>query len=345
MLDGSNLERSLHPPEGTGGRGEPVMSRPPWQQVLPSWLRSGGARGLALTVGVGVLLFVVLSLAVPRFCTAYNLFNIVIQASIYGTMAVGLTLVLITGGIDISLPSIMAASTVVGVSWMVATGNWAYGCLISLGITLVAGLVNAVSVTTFRMPSLIVTLATQTVGSGFTVWYTNYLTITGIPRPLMNFFRMLVVGVPMYVIVFAVIVVAGQYMLTRTRHGRWLYLVGVNAQAAQVTGIPVRTVTGATYVLSAVSAGVAGVMLATQIGSAQPGMGNPSMVLDIVSSAVIGGVSIYGGKGTVLGAAVGAILIATISNVMNLLGIQFYMTLMLKGLIIILATALDNARR
>lgn len=305
----------------------------------------GAARRLAVTVGIGVLLFAALSAGVPRFCTPYNLFNIIIQASIYGTMAVGLTLVLITGGIDISLPTIMAAATVVGVSYMVATGNWAGGVLMILAVSLVAGLINAVSVTVFKMPSLIVTLATQTIGSGFAVWYTNFLTITGIPRPLTNFFRLDLVGIPMYVIVFAVIVASGQYFLTRTMYGRWLYLVGLNASAARVTGIPTRTVTGVAYVLSSVSAGFAGVMLATQIGSAQPGMGNPSMVLDIVSSAVIGGVSIYGGKGTILGAAVGAVLIATISNVMNLLGIQFYMTLMLKGLIIILATALDNARR
>ncbi len=153
------------------------------------------------------LLFIVLSLTVQNFLTSYNIFNIIIRASIYGTMALGLTFVMITGGIDISLPTVMAAGTVVGVMYMAKTGNSLVGCLLIVLVCLIAGAINAVSITVLNMPPLIVTLATQTVAIGFAVWYTNYLTITGIPRGLLNFFRSYVFFIPVYAIIFLIIIV------------------------------------------------------------------------------------------------------------------------------------------
>jgi len=291
------------------------------------------------------VLFVILSLTIDRFLTAYNIFNIITQASIYGTMAIGLTFVMITGGIDLSLPTAMAAGAVVGVMYMAETGNAFIGCLLIVFVCLVVGAINAVAVTVWNMPSLIVTLATQTVATGFAVWYTNYLTITGIPKGLINFFRASAFSIPVYVIIFLIIIVTCHFILTKTTYGRWLYFVGQNINTAKVSGVPTGLTISAAYLISALTASLAGIMLATQIGSAQPGMGRPSTFLDIVSSAVIGGVSTNGGKGTVIGTAFGAVFIALLSNAMNLLGLQFYTTLMIKGLVIILATAMDNFGR
>jgi len=291
-----------------------------------------------------LLFFFLLAMTVDHFFTPYNIFNIITQASIYGTMAIGLTFVLISGGIDVSLPAVMASGAVVGVTYMASTGNGFLGCLIVIGVCMVFGLINGISVAYFNMPPLIVTLATSTISTGFAVWYSDYLTITGIPRGVTSFFRAYVLGVPAYVLVFFCIIVVGQFVLAKTVYGRWLYFVGLNKNTSEVTEVPTKRTIATAYVLSSFTAGLAGIMLATQIGSAQAGMGRFSMVLDIVSSAVIGGVSIYGGRGGVLGAAFGALFIALLSNVMNLLGVQFYSTLMLKGSIIILATAFDYVR-
>ena len=287
------------------------------------------------------LLFIVLSLSVPYFLTSYNIFNIIIRASIYGTMALGLTFVMITGGIDISLPTVMTAGTVVGVMYMARTGNALIGCLLVVLVCLIAGAINAVS----NMPPLIVTLATQTVAIGFAVWYTNYLSITGIPKGLLSFFRSYIFSIPVYAIIFLIIIVIFQFILTKTVYGRWLYFIGQNINTAKVSGVPTSLIISTAYLISALTAAIAGIMLATQIGSAQPAMGRVSMVLDIISSVLIGGVSINGGKGTIVGAALGAVFIALISNVMNFIGLQFYTTLMIKGLIIILAIAFDSVRK
>jgi len=291
------------------------------------------------------LLFIVLSLFVPYFLTSYNIFNIIIRASIYGTMALGLTFVMITGGIDISLPTVMTAGTVVGVMHMAKTGNALIGCLLVVLVCLIAGAINAVSITVLNMPPLIVTLATQTVAIGFAVWYTNYLSITGIPKGLLSFFRSYIFSIPVYAIIFLIIIVIFQFILTKTIYGRWLYFIGQNINTAKVSGVPTSLIISTAYLISALTAAIAGIMLATQIGSAQPAMGRVSMVLDIISSVLIGGVSINGGKGTIIGAALGAVFIALISNVMNLIGLQFYTTLMIKGLIIILAIAFDSVRK
>ncbi|MDY7026779.1 MAG: ABC transporter permease [Spirochaetota bacterium] len=305
---------------------------------------SGAAKHSIFILCSVLLLFSILAITVDHFFTAYNIFNIITQASIYGTMAIGLTFVLISGGIDVSLPAVMASGAVVGVTYMANTGNGFIGCLIVLGVCLIFGLINGVAVAYFNMPPLIVTLATSTISTGFSVWYSNYLTITGIPVGITSFFRSYILGVPAYVLVFFLIIACSQFLLTKTVYGRWLYFVGLNQHTSEVTEVPTRKTIATAYLISAFTAGLAGIMLATQIGSAQAGMGRFSMVLDIVSSAVIGGVSIYGGRGEVMGAAFGALFIALLSNVMNLLGIQFYSTLMLKGSIIILATAFDYVR-
>ena len=301
-------------------------------------------KNTTVIVGSSLLLFTVLAITVDRFFTPYKIFNIITQASIYGTMAIGLTFVLISGGIDVSLPAVMASGAVVGVTYMNSTGNGFVGCLVAIGVCVAFGLINGISVAYFNMPPLIVTLATSTIGTGFAVWYSDYLTITGIPRALTNIFRGYILGVPVYVFIFFFIIFVGQFILTKTVYGRWLYFVGLNKNTAKVTEVPVKRIIATAYVISSSTAGLAGIMLATQIGSAQAGMGRFTMVLDIVSSAVIGGVSIYGGRGGIIGTAFGALFIALLSNVMNLLGIQFYLTLMLKGSIIILATAFDHVR-
>lgn len=290
----------------------------------------------------GIVVYACLILFVPNFSSAYNLFNIITQAAIYGTMSLGLAFVLVTGGIDISLPCVLAMGSVVGVTYMAHSGNWVAGCLIIIGTCMLAGLVSGVSVAIFRMSPMIVTLAMMNVAEGFAKWYTNYESVRGIPDVLTNFFKSKIAGViPMYVVVFLILVAILQFVLVKTVFGRWLYFIGTNKHTAQVSGVPVRFATICAYLIGTFMAGIAGIMLSVQSGCATARMVSPSMLTEVLAAAVIGGASDRGGRGTAFGVAIGAIVISTTSITLNLLGVQSYPAQVIKGGIIILATIMD----
>lgn len=298
---------------------------------------------LTKMVGIaGISLFAALILFVPNFSKPYNLFNVISQASIYGTMSLGLAFVLITSGIDISLPNVLAMGSVVGVTYMSATGNWLIGCLIVIGVCMLAGAVNGISVSIFHMPPMIVTLAMMNIANGFAKWYTNYESVRGIPKELSAFFKVQIAGfIPMYVVVFILLVAVLHFVLSRTVFGRWLYFIGVNRNAAVVSGVPVRFATICAYLISSMMAGIAGIMLSVQSGCATARMVSPSMLTQVLAAAVIGGVSDRGGRGTALGVALGAVVISTTSISLNLMGVQSYPAQVIMGIIMILATVLD----
>lgn len=290
----------------------------------------------------GFMIFVLLLVFVPNLARPYNLFNIITQASIYGTMSLGLAFVLITGGIDISQPATLAMSAVVGVTFMAQSGNWLLGCLLIFAVCLLAGLIKGVSVAVFRMSPMIVTLAMMKVADGFAKWYTNYESVRGIPPALISFFKIRVAGVvPMYAIVFITLVIVLQFVLTKTTFGRWLYFIGINPHTALVSGVPVKLATICAYLIASLTAGMAGIMLSVQSASATARMVSPSMLLDVLAAAVIGGASDRGGRGTVVGVALGTVVISTTSIALNLLRVDSYPAQVIKGGIMVLATILD----
>lgn len=293
-------------------------------------------------LAAGAAVYVLLILFVPNFSSAYNQFNIITQAAIYGTMSLGLAFVLITGGIDISLPCVLAMGSVVGVTYMSHSGNWMIGCLIIIAVCMLGGLVSGVSVAVIRMSPMIVTLAMMNVADGFAKWYTNYESVRGVPDVLTDFFKSKIAGIiPMYVVVFLILVGILHFILVKTIFGRWLYFIGTNKHTAQVSGVPVKTVTICAYLIGALMAGIAGIMLSVQSGCATARMVSPSMLMEVLAAAVIGGASDRGGRGTAIGVAVGAIVISTTSITLNLLGVQSYPAQVIKGCIIIFATILD----
>lgn len=295
-----------------------------------------------LMILAGVLVYAGLIFLIPGFASPYNLFNIITQASIYGTMSLGLAFVLITGGIDISLPSVLAMGSVVGVTYMSRTGNWMFGCIIILAVCMLGGLVSGVSVAVFRMSPMIVTLAMMNVADGFAKWYTNYESIRGIPEVLTVFFKRKIAGiVPMYVIVFLTLVFLLHFILTKTIFGRWLYFIGTNKNTARVSGVPVTFATICAYLIGTFVTGIAGIMLSVQSGCATARMVSPSMLTEVLAAAIIGGVSDRGGRGTAIGVAIGAIVISTTSISLNLLGVQSYPAQIIKGSIIIISTIFD----
>ena len=291
------------------------------------------------------LVLILLGVFVDNFFTTRNILNILMQSSALGLMAIGMTAVLVTGGIDLSIPAVMAFSAIMGAMFMRSGGNPILGALIMILVGTLAGSINGISVAYFKMIPFVVTLAMQAVATGASIWVTNQISISGIPPIFLDTVLAKVGGVGVPVIMLGIFFVIIQVFMTRSVFGRWLYATGTNARAARVSGIPTARVLLFTYIFSGFMAGLAGIIMTARLSSAGAQMGPTGMVLDIVASAVLGGVSIYGGVGTALNAVVGAILITLISNSMNMMQISYYNTLVFKGIVIIVVVALDALRK
>lgn len=297
---------------------------------------------LLIVFGISVL---VIGLYSPNFLTARNLINVLKQASDLGLMAVGMSLVLITGGIDLSIPAVMALSGILGVMFMRNGGNPAASGVLMVAVGSAAGVINGYAVAYLKMIPFVVTLSMMAIVTGTSTWLTNKVSVTGIDYAFVDAVTGKIGIVPVPVILLLVVTSIAMVLVRRSFFGRWLYAVGTNARTARVSGIRTDRVIFGAYVLSGFFAGLAAIIVSARLESASVTMGPDSFVLDIVSSAVVGGVSIYGGAGSPMGAVIGAIVITLLGNSMNMMHVSYFYTLLLKGGIIILAVALDALRK
>lgn len=288
---------------------------------------------------------VLLSLFVENFFTTRNIVNIFVQSSTLALMVIGMTVVMIGGGIDLSIPSVMALSAIVGAMHMRDGGSILVACLLMLAVGCIAGCINGFAVAYLKMIPFVVTLAMMTIATGTSIWITNSVSVPVVSETYFDLFLDRTFEIPRPVILMIVMTLISLLIIRRSLFGRWLYAVGTNIKAARVSGIPTNRVIFSTYVISGFFAGLTAIILAARLGSASANMGNDGVVLDIVSSAVVGGVSIYGGVGNPLGAVLGAIFITVISNSMNLMQVSFFTSLMIKGAVIIIFVAFDSLRR
>jgi len=281
----------------------------------------------------------------PNFFRYNNILNVLLQASLLGILAVGMAVVMIVGGIDLSLPANMAMSAVLGALYMKATGDWGAATLIMMGVGLTIGLLNGIAVARLKMIPFVVTLAMMTVVSGTTVWMTNSLSISQLPDGFVDLFGARpILRIPVTVIIVAALALLVAMLMRSSVVGRWAYAVGINEKAARVARVPISRVVIASYIFGGLMAGMAAILLTARLGAASANMGNDGVVLDIVSACVVGGISIYGGAGRVGGALFGALLITLLSNAMNLIGISFYLSLVIKGAVIVAFVAADSRR-
>ena len=288
-------------------------------------------------VGVIAVMFIILSFAVRNFFTVRNLTNLMQQIAPIGIMACGATYVLVIGGMDISNPAVMAASAVVGVYFMTSTGgNLILGAIIILLTATALGLINGFAIAKWKMVPMVVTLSMMTIGTGLATFLSGTRGLPTLPETFSNVLNKYVV-----IVIFIAVVVILDFVLTSTKFGRMLYYIGNNAKTARVSGINSDVITMLAYVISGFCAGIAGVINTASIATARANMGPQSQILDIISAAVIGGVSPSGGKGRVRDAALGAVLIVGLNNVMNLLAVSDYYTTLIKGGIIIAALGLS----
>jgi ribose transport system permease protein len=295
--------------------------------------------------GALIVVFAFLSFASPVFLSADNLFNIGSQTAVVAVIAIGMTLVIITAGIDLSVGSVAALSGVVGVSMMTGAGlpvpvAILGGILVGAG----AGLVNGFLVSVAGLNPFIATLGMLSAARGLVYIITEAQAVFGAP----DSFRLLgqgVIGpVPIPILAVLVVAVVGYVVLSRTRLGRYAYAIGSNPEAARLSGIPIRRYLLSVYVISGALAGFGGMIAASRVNSGQPNYGI-GLELDVIAAAVIGGASLFGGQGTVVGTLIGAFLIALIRNGAVLLDVNTFYQQIIIGVVIWIAVFWDQYRR
>ena len=308
-------------------------------------MRKGGTWGLGAALAVECVVF---ALFAPHFFTADNLLNVTLQASITAIIAAGMTFVILTAGIDLSVGSVVALSGIV------ATGTLKMGLppvlalpsavLAALAFGALSGGIAGALVARFSVAPFIVTLALMTVWRGVAFLATGGRPVWDLPASFGTLGGARLLGIPHPTILMAAVFVTAHVALTKTRFGRHVVAVGGNAEAARLAGIDTRRVVASVYVVCGVLAAGAGVLLASRMNSGQPNAGL-MYELDVIAAVVVGGTSLSGGRGSIVGTLLGAMLIAVLRNGLNLLDVNSYVQQVVVGVVILLAVLLDPARR
>ena len=300
---------------------------------------------VVLPAAIAVVSAVIFSLTVPHFADSRNLLNVFEQLGMLGFLAVGMTFVMIAGGIDLSSYTVVSAAAVVGATAMVATESTLLGISLMLGIGLAFGAFNGVAIAYLRMIPFIVTLSTMVLAQGFAIWYTEAQSVYGLPDLFIDSFSGRLFGfLPVPGLLILVVAALAGVTLARSLYGRRVYLTGANPQTARVSGIDIRRTTFSTYVVSGLMAGITAIVLSAVVGASTTSMVRDERLMDVIAATVIGGASLKGGSGSVLGTMLGLIFITMLGNVFNLLGISPFVAMVIKGLVLVAVIGLDVLR-
>lgn len=281
------------------------------------------------------------------FFSIANLVNVALSIAVVGILGVGMTAVILTGGIDLSVGSVVALVGVVcamvghlgGESFLGVAGAVASG--LTVGATL--GAVIGWLVAWWRVPAFLVTLALFSIARGLGFVLSGGRSIGDLPSGLSWLGQGLALGIPVPVLVMGLVLVVGWFVLTRTTWGRWVYATGGNEQAAWLAGINTRAVTFWTYVANGLLVALAGITLAARLGAGVPNAGL-GYELDVIAAVVVGGTSLVGGRGGVMGTLIGAVFIGVLNNALNLADVDPYMQRIVLGLVILVAVVAGRVR-
>ncbi|NML34471.1 ABC transporter permease [Paraburkholderia antibiotica] len=293
-----------------------------------------------------VAICIALSLMNPYFLTVNNLLNIMQQVSINGLLAIGMTFVILAGGIDLSVGSVVAFAGMVAAS--VVAGDTPHAPFAAVAAGIVAGVacgaLNGIVIARFRVPAFVVTLGMLSVARGATQIYNDGMPISGLSDSFLFIGQGKVGGVPIPVLIFLVLFIASLIVLRYSRFGRYVYAVGGNEKSARASGVPTRLILLSVYAICGGCAGLAGIVLNARTTSAltQAGVGYE---LDAIAAVVIGGTSLSGGIGGVAGTLFGVLIIGVINNGLDLMGVSSYYQQVIKGAVIVCAVLLDIAAR
>ncbi|WP_085918925.1 ABC transporter permease [Halomonas sp. CSM-2] len=290
-----------------------------------------------------IVVFLAMGLINDNFLSGSNLANLVRQSSIIAIIAVGMSLAILTGGIDLSVGPVMALSGTLMAGMMVAGLPPTLAIVLGLLVGAAFGAFNGVFVAFAGMPPIIVTLATMGIARGLGLIYTGGYPISGLPEGFAFFGRGSVAGIETPILIMIAVYAVGYVLLSHTSTGRYLYAIGGNEEATRLSGIRVSRYKLLVYTLSGTTAAIAGLILTSRLMSGQPNAG-VGFELDAIAAVVLGGAAITGGRGMILGTLVGAMLLGVLNNGLNLMGVSPYLQTVIKGLIILLAIYISRKR-
>lgn len=297
------------------------------------------------TIAALIILIVFVSVLNPAFLQVNNLLNLMRQLIINGFIALGMTFVILTGGIDLSVGSTLAFTSAIFAGLLQNGMNTGLAIVITLALGLCLGLLNGLLITKGKLAPFIVTLATMTIFRGLTLVYMDGRPISG---PKDNFaFQFLgkgqVFGIPFQVILFLIVYIVLSTLLNKTSHGRKIFAVGGNEKASFISGIKIDKVKVLVYVISALMAVISGLVLTSRLNSAQPTAGS-AYEMDAIAAVVLGGTSMTGGSGSLTGTLIGILILGVLNNGLNLLGVSSFYQQIVKGVVILIAVLIDRKR-
>jgi len=287
---------------------------------------------------VALVIWLILALLNSTFATWPNIQTILAASAVVLTAAIGETLVLLTGDIDVSVATVATCSGVVAAAVMGREGDPAVGLLVALLVGAGFGLINGIACGVFGLTAFIFTLGTMLVARGIAFSISEGIAMR-IPRAIRDFGRLDVIGIPAIAVVALVAVAVFAFILSQTTWGRQVYLLGSNAAAAHYVGIRRRLVRLSVFLVSGALGGLAGYLALANLGVAIPGLGD-TILLTIIGGVIVGGTSLFGGEGSLWRTVVGVLLLAGLTNGLNLIGIPFYDQLIVQGVVILIGTAL-----
>ena len=303
-----------------------------------------GEFGIIIALFIEIILFSSLS---PFFFTTDNLLNVTLQTSITAIIAAGMTFVILTAGIDLSVGAMVAFSGVIATSLLKLDLPFSISLplaiVIGIGVGAASGAFAGLFVTRFNITPFIVTLALMTIWRGSSYMYTDGRPIWGLPEAFGILGSGRLAGIPVPTIIMLCVYVVAYILLTRTKFGRYVYAVGGNRDAARLAGINTSKIILLVYVISGSLAALSGIILASRMNSGQPNAGL-MYEMDVIAAVVVGGTSLFGGRGSIVGTFLGAMLIGVLRNGLNLLNVGSYVQMVVLGVVILLAVLIDQMR-
>lgn len=294
-----------------------------------------------------ILLCVVVSLVNHRFLSVINIMNVLRQTSINAVIAAGMTFVILTGGIDLSVGSILALCGAVSASMIAAGSGIALTVFTTLSLGTLIGVFSGIAITKGKVQPFIATLVGMTLLRGATLVYTDGKPISTGYSAAADLYAWFgtdyIFGIPVPVFLMIVVFAVSYYVLKHTRFGRYVYAIGGNEEASRLSGVRVNRVKTAVYAISGLTSAVAGIILTSRLSSAQPTAG-AGYELDAIAAVVLGGTSLAGGIGTVFGTLTGALIIGVLNNALNLMNVSSYYQMIAKGAVILIAVLMDRKK-
>ena len=294
---------------------------------------------------VVLALMAVFTFSSPNFLHTSNLLNIARQVSMMGIAAVGFTFVLILGGIDLSIGSVVTLVNITA-AWLMINGHWSpvFACAAAVCLASAIGLLNGLIIARIKMPAIIVTLSMMIVVEGAAYLVCNGLPIFGFPKGFAVLGQGHLAGVPIPVIIMVAVLAVGAFILNKTYFGRYFYAVGGNQEAAKLSGIGVNGIQYLVYTLSGFFAGISGIVLLSRTNSGQV-MAGKGFEFDVLTACVLGGVSVTGGVGKISNVVAGVMILGVLNNGLVLLNVNQYAQMEIKGIVLLFAVAFDTIQK